>query len=115
LYPTVAALAGLRAPAGIQGKDISSTFNDATAEVRDFAFSVSNNLKEKGQAYLIRTKNWSYIQYGKNAIDGMELYNMDTDPFQYNNIASLPRYQSILKDMKGKLAQKLSAITKNDL
>ena len=47
------------------------------------AFSVAPMRK----GFLLREDNWSYIQYGENAQNGIELYDMQKDPGQFTNLA----------------------------
>lgn len=115
LYPTLAELVGLKTSQHLQGKSIVKTLDDNDYEVRDFAFSVSRSGKNEGQGFLIRTKKWAYIQYDEDAKGGMELYDMETDVLQFNNLAYLPRYKSIVEKMKTKLKLKLAEVRKNDL
>lgn len=110
LYPTVAELADLKAAPDLQGRSLVKTLNNPSKEVRNMAFSVSKNGKENGKAYLIRTKKWSYIQYGEQAQNGMELYDMERDEKQFNNLATLPKYQSVVADMKQNVKKKLQEI-----
>lgn len=111
LYPTVAELAGLKPSGHLQGKNIAKTLDDPTYAVRDMAFSVTQN----GKSFLIRTEKWAYIQYDEDAGSGMELYDMDHDPKQYNNLAQNPHYNSIVEQMQGRLRQKLKEVRNNDL
>jgi len=109
LYPTISSLCGLAVPSRLQGKDISPMLDDPTFEVRTSAFSVN------GKGFLLREDKWAYIQYGENASQGMELFNMETDPQQYTNLASLPEYKDIVAQFKMKFAAKMKAIRDNDL
>ncbi|WP_339756055.1 sulfatase [Algoriphagus aquimarinus] len=111
LYPTLAELAGLDYPKGIQGKSLVPILKKPTIKVRDFAFSVTQG----GKSFLIRTDKWAYIQYDEDAGAGMELYDMDTDPMQFTNLAKEASHQSVVKDMQAKLAKKLAEVRKNDL
>lgn len=115
LFPTIAELAGLDAPPYIQGKSLVKTLDDPAYQVRDMAFSVSNSGNDAGKAFLARTEKWSYIQYGEDAGEGMELYDMEFDSKQFNNLAHLPKYQNIVAQMQQKLKQKLKAVRTNDL
>lgn len=111
LYPTLADLAGLKYPKAIQGKSLKPLLDNPTKKVRDMAFSVSQG----GQSFLIRTEKWTYIQYNEDASAGMELFDMENDPKQFNNLAHNPEYSKTLKEMQSKLAKKLAEVRKNDL
>src|SRR5690606_10742257 len=115
LYPTVAELAGLQPESQLQGESLVGTLNDPTYSVRDAAFSVSKNGKKNGDAFLLRTEKWSYIQYGEDGADGMELYDMEYDPKQHNNLAGIPIYQPVVDQLQASLKRKLELVRKNDL
>ena len=115
LYPTTSELAGLRASPHIQGKSLVKTLDDPNLKVRDMAFSVSQSLSGEGKAFLVRTEKWSFIQYDEDGRGGMELYDMEFDSKQYNNLAHLPQYRVVVKGMQNKLKQKLQDVRKNDL
>ncbi len=88
-------------------------FDNPHEEVRDYAFSVSQRNGRLG--FLIRSTDWAYIQYGEKAEGGMELYNMNYDPGQYNNLALHPKYTEVVAKMQNRLREKLSEVRDNDL
>jgi Arylsulfatase A and related enzymes len=96
LYPTLLDLVGFEIPAGLQGRSLAPILEGQAESVRDFAFSVTQG----GNTYLIRTDQWAYIQYGKNAEEGMELFDMYQDPGQFTNLANLEAFQPILLEMQ---------------
>ncbi len=109
LYPTISSLCGLDVPERLQGQNISCLLDDPTAEVRDAAFSVN------GRGFLLREDRWAYIQYGEKAQKGIELFDMQTDPEQYTNLAEKPDYASIVQSFQNKMAAKLKSVRTNDL
>lgn len=111
LYPTISELAGLKYPKNIQGKSLARTLDNSNHSVRDMAFSVSQG----GKSFLIRTDKWAYIQYDEDARSGMELFDMEYDPKQYNNLANNPMYADVLREMQGRLRVKLKEVRTNDL
>lgn len=111
LYPTVAELAGLDYSEHLQGKSLVRTLDDPSYEVRDHAFSVTQG----GKTFLIRTDKWAYIQYNEDASAGMELFDMEHDPKQYNNLAHNPQYADVLQKMQQRLKDKLAEVRDNDL
>ena len=104
LYPTVSNLCGLKIPGNIQGKDISAMLDDPAVKVRDAALS-------SGKGRLLRTEKWALLDYGKNG----ELYDMEKDPKQYDNLFGDSNYAETLAELKAKLKAKLSEIGENDL
>lgn len=111
LYPTLTNLAGLESSKDLQGKNIKETLSKPDYEVRDTAFSVSND----GNAFLLRTHKWAYIQYNEDASDGIELYDMVNDPKQFNNLADHLSYSETVNFFKNKLKAKLKEVRTNDL
>lgn len=112
LYPTVAELAGLETSPHLQGKSLVKTLDDPSFEVRDMAFSMNN---WRGKTYLLRTEKWAYIQYDEDAGSGIELYDMEYDPGQYNNLANNPAYANTVDEFRGLLKEKLKEVRDNDL
>jgi len=113
MYPTVAELAGLKVSDHLQGKSLAKTLDNPDHSVRDAAFSMH---RVNGQfSYLLRTERWAYIQYDEDAGSGMELFDMDHDPKQYNNLAGNPKYKDIVQDLQEKLKLKLKEVRDNDL
>lgn len=111
LYPTLAELAGLDYPKGIQGKNLAPILENPRKKVREFAFSVTQG----GKSFLVRTDKWAYIQYDEDAGSGMELYDMKKDPNQFTNLAMNPAFENVVTDLQKKLKQKLIEVRKNDL
>jgi iduronate 2-sulfatase len=111
LFPTSAALCGLPVPTRVQGKDISKTLDDPTFAVRDAAFSVAPMRK----GLLLREQKWAYIQYGEDAEEGIELYDTESDPNQYTNLAKLPKHTETITTFRAKMKAKLKAVREHDL
>jgi len=113
LFPTVVELCRLPVPKRLQGKSLVPLIDDPSKKVRNFAFSMNNFHRKK--SYLIRNDKWAYIQHEEDASKGVQLYNMEKDPKQYTNLAKNPEYQTVVKEMRAKLAKKLAEVRKNDL
>ena len=111
LYPTTAKLCGLEVPARLQGKDISPILDDPKATVHDTAFSVAGTSK----GLMLRDDRWVFIQYGEDAKAGVELFDMQSDPQQFTNLAALPEHAATVATWKAKVTAKLAAVRANDL
>lgn len=111
LYPTTARLCGLDVPERLQGKDISPVLDDPTYMVRDVAFSVA----PMREGFLLREERFAYIQYGEDASQGIELFDMARDAGQYTNLASAPEFASEVGRLKAKLAAMLESVRNSDL
>ncbi len=111
LYPTISSLCGLDVPNRLQGKNIARMLDDPSFRVRDAAFSVA----PMRSGFLLREDKWSYIQYGEDASNGIELFDMEKDPLQYTNLAANPECADLVAGFKVKLATRLKQIRTNDL
>lgn len=111
LYPTLASLCGLDIPDRLQGEDISMMLDDPDHEVRDAAFSVAPMRK----GFLLRDEQWAYIQYGEQAENGTELFDVKNDPKQYVNLAEQSEYGDVVAELKRRMTKKLKTVRANDL
>ena len=111
LYPTISHLCGLEVPERLQGENIAPMFDDAAHTVRDAAFCVAPS----SNGFLIREDRWAYIQYAEDAAKGIELFDMQSDPHQFTNLAMQPAYAEHVTAFKTKLAEKLHEVRQSDL
>jgi len=106
LYPTISSLCGLEVPAHVQGKNLAPLFDDPTATVRDTAFCVAPSRN----GFLLRDDRWAYIQYGEQAEQGVELFDVVADPQQFENLAAKPEFADVASEFRAKLAAKLQDV-----
>ena len=82
---------------------------DPRHEVRDAAFCVN------GKGFLLRSKKWAYIRYGRSGDAGEELFDMTNDPKQYKNLSDNGEYEDVLAKYRILMDAKINAVLKNDL
>lgn len=90
IYPTLAALAGLKRPAGpqpIDGADLTAVLHDPAARVRGYAYHAYPRPGRIGQA--IRTERYRLVRWTqeKTGARDYELYDLVADPLETRNIA----------------------------
>jgi iduronate 2-sulfatase len=90
IYPTLAALAGLRRPAGpqpIDGTDLTPALHDSSARVRDYAYHAYPRPNRIGQA--IRTERYRLVRWTQEQTGARdyELYDLVADPLETRNLA----------------------------
>jgi arylsulfatase A-like enzyme len=92
LYPTLIELCGLPEVEGLEGESLLPLLSDPRAKRANPAIS------SLGPDYhSVKDENYSYINYG----DGQEeLYDIDKDPHEWNNLAKNPAYAEIKTRLK---------------
>lgn len=104
IAPTVLDIAGVEIPEDMQGAPLRKTWNES-AEWRD---AIYYHFYEKGWGvsphYGIRTDRYKLIHY-YDLIDSWELYDLQKDPAEMNNLIQNPEYEQIVKDLKTKLKE----------
>ena len=90
IYPTLVALCGLPKKDGLEGHSLMPQLKDANAP-RKWPAITTHNHDNHG----VRSEHWRYIHYA----DGSEeLYDMRKDPNEWTNLASDPKYATIIKE-----------------
>lgn len=90
IYPTLNELCGLKARTDLEGVSLVPQLRDAATK-RDRPAITSHNQGNHG----IRTERWRYIRYA----DGSEeLYDMQSDPHEWTNLATMPAHASVLAE-----------------
>ncbi|MFK5971704.1 MAG: sulfatase [Flavobacteriaceae bacterium] len=109
IYPTVADLAGLEIPEEIQGKSLRKLLVNPELNWDDCAYTQvyrrpnKNNPTSKlidGRS--VRYRQWRYTEWNGGE-EGMELYDYETDPKEFDNLA----YEEGYKNIREVLAKKL--------
>jgi choline-sulfatase len=108
VFPTLCDLAGVPAPANLQGKSLRPLLNDATATIHDAAFTQARrgeNAEFWGRS--VRTVRWRCTEWDEGT-NGIELYDHDADPHEFTNLAGRPDYAAVLSELRGLLATTLN-------
>jgi arylsulfatase A-like enzyme len=92
LFPTLSDLCKLPAPSGTDGKDLAPVLRGESGGVRDALYTTYRNT-----ARAVRTKEWKIIYYPQR--DYTQLFNLEKDPLEINNLAKLPESQPKIEEM----------------
>lgn len=111
LYPTTARFCGLEVPTRLQGKDLTSLWTDPDREVREAVFSVA----PMREGFLLRDHAYAFIQYGEDASQGVELYDLRADPRQFTNLARNPAFAEMVGEYRERMKRKLEEVRNHDL
>ena len=95
LYPTVIELCGLPPSAGLDGQSIVPLLHDPK---KKWDRPVLTTFGYKN--HTIRTERWRYIRYNDG---GEELYDHNSDPNEWTNLASYPKYRTVVNNLKRSL------------
>lgn len=102
LYPTLADVAGLPPPPGLQGASLRALLLNPAAPWQRPAYTQVQ--RPEGPGHSVRTERWRYTQWRRGAA-GEELYDHENDPQELHNLAALPKYASTVAQMKALLQQ----------
>ncbi len=105
LAPTMLALAGLKPPESMQGRDLGPILMRDPIDWREhyyYEHSYQTNPprspipKSEG----IRTQRWKYIRYPDVVPVYEQLFDLDSDPLEKNNLALLEEHSRPLNDLR---------------
>jgi len=97
IFPTVCGLTGLKAPSGVEGKDLRPIWEGRADGVRDSVFLSFSKIQRS-----VRDERWKLIRYPQ--INHTQLFDLKNDPDELNNLADEPsqagRVKQMLKQLK---------------
>lgn len=103
LYPTIADLCGLKAPANLDGESLRAQLEDPSATGQTKAITQvfrgggKNMMRVRG--YSVRTDRYRYTAWAHGE-KGEELYDHATDPHEFTNLAGKPEHAPIVTELK---------------
>ncbi len=98
LFPTLADLCGVPAPAGLAGMSLRPLLNDPTTAWHRPAFTQvlrPGNLMGR----TVRTERWRFTEWDEGRA-GTELYDHESDPREYLNLALDSRHAATVENLR---------------
>jgi iduronate 2-sulfatase len=101
IYPTLAALASVPAPDGLQGRSLTPLLKNPNATWDHPAVTQvrRGTANATYMGYSIRTAKWRYTEW-ENGKRGTELYDETGDPRELHNVAADPKHKNVVSDMQ---------------
>jgi iduronate 2-sulfatase len=106
LYPTLADLCGLPAPAGLEGRSLRPLLQDPSAAWDRPAYTLVRREVEGNEVMgrSVRTAHYRCTEWDGGRA-GMELYDHTADPREHRNLAADPRHAETLKKLRALLSR----------
>lgn len=95
IYPTLAELTQLKAD-GPEGNSLVKLLKDPKASWDKAAYTQVRRSNLMGRS--VRTEKWRYTEWDDGNA-GVELYDHDADPGEFNNLARDPKYSERIKEL----------------
>ena len=102
LFPTLAELAGLSAPDGVEGTSFVPLFTEPERVWKNAAFSMVTRFDgmpdEPFFGRSVCTERWRFNDWGENR--GVELYDLQSDPQEFYNLSASPDHAATIAELK---------------
>jgi len=116
IYPTLAELCRLPAPARLEGRSLRPLLDNPRAKWDKPAYTqvLRDGQGKRFMGRSVRTERWRYTEWDEGR-QGVELYDHDHDPREYRNLANDPTYAITIEELKRLLraTQKASVSVSN--
>ena len=97
MYPTVCDLAGIAIPKTVQGRSLVPVLRGKVKSIYPAVFGCWGHCQR-----MIRTERFKLIHYPK--IGRRQLFDLERDPRETNDLADSPFHRDVLADLKARLA-----------
>jgi arylsulfatase A-like enzyme len=106
IYPTLCDLLGYSAPLSVEGSSLKDIINGKKEKIRERVFLAYRHL----QRGLRTVDNWKLIKYHVSGKETTQLFNLNDDPWELNNLANDTSYQQRLKELTALLQADMEAL-----
>ena len=104
LFPTLAELCDLPQPSGLEGASLQPLLNDpdhewARAAITEVVRRKNRRLRDGISGRSVRTARYRYTEWDRGSA-GVELYDHDSDPHEWHNLANDPHFEQVISRLK---------------
>jgi len=104
IYPTLADLCELPPPANLEGTSFKPLLDNPKLSWKKAAFTQVQRGSIAGRS--VRTERWRYTEWDRGK-QGVELYDHNTDPGEYYNLAHDPQHTQTIAELRKLLRQSM--------
>jgi len=106
IYPTLCDHLGLETPSTVEGKSLQPVIGNGGVKIRDSVFLAYTRI-QRG----IRTDdNWKLIAYNHRGLQRTQLFDLNKDPWEKNDLSEQEAYEKRQKDLMERLKQDMAAL-----
>lgn len=115
IAPTILALAAIKPSKQLQGKSFLKTLRNPSKEHREniYYHYFENGEHAVSPHFGVRDKRYKLIRFYKR-VDAWELFDLEKDPNEMQNVIADPNYKKVLEEMKKKLLKEIKAFQDNE-
>lgn len=99
IYRTLAELAGLPLPRGVEGHSLVPLLQQPAVEWSHPAYSVWCEDGTNLHGVAVRTERWRFAEYGLDGKNGAMLLDQQNDPQELKNVADDPQYAGVRAEL----------------
>ena len=101
IFPTIAEILNLSLPETVEGESLVQWIDDSQSSGRASVFYAYRDL-QRG----IRTADgWKHLQYQVNGVHTQQLFDLNSDPYETQNLITDPSYQETLDHLRQLLVE----------
>lgn len=101
LFPTFCDFASAKIPDGVEGQSLVPVLQGKATEVRDVLYTAYRECQRS-----VRDARWKLMRYP--LVDKTQLFDLDNDPHELNNLAEKPDYARKVLELTGILQQEMN-------
>jgi arylsulfatase A-like enzyme len=102
LCPTIAEFAGVPMPKNLDARSLRPALQNQSARIRDAVVAPYGEV-QRG----IRTDRWKLILYNVNGVRRTQLFDLQADPWEMNNLADKSEHAPRIAELKASLQRQL--------